>query len=260
MGPIDSDDRSRPARPDEGPHLDADSIALLAIGEAPATRVEGQHLSTCGECRTEVDRLSEAADLARATVGDGPLVAPPAHVWAGIERELGFTEGDAAGAPLTSADRTHESTRSRFRPPSAALLIAAAAAGALVIASGVIANQLTDSAPQISVVAQADLEALPDWPSSSGAASVTESETGERLLLITLDAPSIEGAIREVWLLTPEVDGLVSVGLLQGGSGQFVIPEGVDLGEFPVVDVSLEPLDGDPAHSGDSIVRGRLDL
>jgi hypothetical protein len=39
-----------------------------------------------------------------------------------------------------------------------------------------------------------------------------------------------------------------------------VIPDGLDLAEFPVVDVSREPLDGDPAHSSDSISRGTLEL
>jgi hypothetical protein len=32
----------------------------------------------------------------------------------------------------------------------------------------------------------------------------------------------------------------------------------VDVGEYPVVDVSIEPTDGDPAHSGNSVVRGTL--
>jgi hypothetical protein len=27
---------------------------------------------------------------------------------------------------------------------------------------------------------------------------------------------------------------------------------------YPIVDVSLEPLDGDPTHSGDSIARGQI--
>jgi hypothetical protein len=32
----------------------------------------------------------------------------------------------------------------------------------------------------------------------------------------------------------------------------------VRLGDNPEVDVSLEPDDGDPAHSGDSVLRGQL--
>ena len=89
---------------------------------------------------------------------------------------------------------------------------------------------------------------------------MTESADGERLVSIELAASAEGEGVREVWLLTPEVDGLISLGLLEGGSGTFVIPEGIDLTEYPIVDVSLEPVDGDPAHSGDSIVRGALDV
>ena len=55
-----------------------------------------------------------------------------------------------------------------------------------------------------------------------------------------------------------DVSGLVSVGTLAGTSGRFDLPEGLDLDQFSVVDVSEEQFDGDPAHSGDSIVRGPL--
>ena len=43
-----------------------------------------------------------------------------------------------------------------------------------------------------------------------------------------------------------------------GGEVSLEVPSGVDLTEYPVVDVSVEPLDGDPSHSGVSVVRGRL--
>jgi anti-sigma-K factor RskA len=64
--------------------------------------------------------------------------------------------------------------------------------------------------------------------------------------------------LREVWLLRADASGLVSLGLLDGATGRFSIPAGIDLAEFPVVDVSAEPADGNPGHSGDSIVRGTL--
>ena len=36
------------------------------------------------------------------------------------------------------------------------------------------------------------------------------------------------------------------------------LPADLDLAEFPLVDVSVEPLDGNPTHSGDSVARGEL--
>ena len=48
--------------------------------------------------------------------------------------------------------------------------------------------------------------------------------------------------------------------VLDGAEGRFDVPDGLDLAEFPVVDVSEEHFDGDPSHSGDSVVRGPLDV
>jgi hypothetical protein len=62
-----------------------------------------------------------------------------------------------------------------------------------------------------------------------------------------------------VWLIDRDVTRLVSLGVLTGSEGRFAVPPSLDLTEFPVVDVSDEPLDGDPAHSGRSIIRGLLD-
>ena len=38
-----------------------------------------------------------------------------------------------------------------------------------------------------------------------------------------------------------------------------MVPAGIDPAQFALVDVSREPVDGEPAHSGDSIVRGLLE-
>ena len=52
---------------------------------------------------------------------------------------------------------------------------------------------------------------------------------------------------------------LVSLGPLRP-DGIYDIPPGVDPSRFPIVDVSVEPVDGDPTHSGDSVLRGELPL
>lgn len=76
--------------------------------------------------------------------------------------------------------------------------------------------------------------------------------------MIDLDAPTSADGYREVWLIASDLSGLVSLGVLQGQEGRFDIPAGLDLEKFSLVDVSEEHFDGDPAHSGDSIVRGPL--
>jgi hypothetical protein len=61
-----------------------------------------------------------------------------------------------------------------------------------------------------------------------------------------------------VWLLQPDVSGLVPLGVVHQGTNVVPLPTGIDLSAYPVVDVSVEPLDGDPAHSGVSVARGSL--
>ena len=52
-------------------------------------------------------------------------------------------------------------------------------------------------------------------------------------------------------------DLMVPLGALDGsGSGWVTVPEGVRIADYPTVDVSEEPDDGDPGHSGASVLRG----
>jgi hypothetical protein len=51
---------------------------------------------------------------------------------------------------------------------------------------------------------------------------------------------------------------VAGLAVLDGEEGRFTIPVGLDPDDFALVDVSAEPFDGDPAHSGDSILRGEL--
>nr|WP_197024684.1 anti-sigma factor [Cellulomonas sp. KRMCY2] len=115
-----------------------------------------------------------------------------------------------------------------------------------------------DAATAPTVVARAVLEPLPGWD-TTGQAVVEEGSDGQRLLVVTLDAEQGDGGFREVWLIDREVSRLVSLGVLEGTEGTFTVPAGLDLGDFPVVDVSEEPYDGNPAHSGASIIHGILD-
>lgn len=61
----------------------------------------------------------------------------------------------------------------------------------------------------------------------------------------------------EVWLIDENVEGMISLGVLTA-DGRVNVPDTVDPAAFPVVDISVEPLDGDPNHSGQSVLRGVL--
>ena len=113
------------------------------------------------------------------------------------------------------------------------------------------------------MLAEAELDPLPEWAGSTGDARVEEAKGGGRDLVVTTSGGARAGGYREVWLISRDLisrdlTALVSLGVLEGNTGTFAIPAGVDLADYPIVDVSQEPLDGNPAHSGDSILRGTV--
>lgn len=167
--------------------------------------------------------------LKRVTAEDRQLEDPPAEVWAGISRQITSTK------------------RGRRRWTWVAVPIAAA------IAAFVFIGPASEE-----VLASADLsaEGLPAGPEGlTGAARLIERD-GQLLLVVDLDPPPSDGFL-ELWLLDAEASRLISLGVFEDGRA-YPLPPGIDVGEFPVVDVSIEPLDGDPTHSGASIARGVL--
>lgn len=138
--------------------------------------------------------------------------------------------------------------------------IAAAAAAGLVVggAGGTLLAGSGDDGEEPPLVAQAALEPLPGWD-ATGQAAVHRTSDGTRILVVDLEGAVDDDGYREVWLIDRDVDRMFSLGVLEGTQGTFAVPEGIDLAEFPVVDISEEPFDGDPLHSGDSIIRGVLD-
>ncbi len=80
-----------------------------------------------------------------------------------------------------------------------------------------------------------------------------------------LSPPADEPADLEIWLIEPDDDGAVADLVLLGivdpdDPGSFDVPAGYDPTIFSVVDISVEPRDGDDTHSGRSILRAGLDF
>jgi hypothetical protein len=257
-------------------HLDRDTLALVALGDAELSPDEREHLESCPGCRGELDALRRTVSIGR-TAGSVDLVEPPDAVWARIHAGLGLSGAVAApprrtggyGTAAVSGDAGLDAETPAAVAPVADLaerrrrrswLPVAAAACAVGLVGGVVGGawwQSTRDEEAAPVIAQAQLDPLPGWQ-ATGTAVVEESADGSRKVLVDVADSVASAGLREVWLLTADASGLVSVGLLDGASGRFSIPAGIDLTEYPVVDVSAEPEDGNPAHSGDSIVRGTL--
>ena len=276
-------------------HCDPESLALRSLGEGGVSPDDDTHLATCDQCQAELASLRAVVTTAR-TGGPVELLHPSPRVWDDIRAELGLgatttrpRDASAAGSvppavaigehrdgrgepdPTLSGPGTDQPTtdeapvvsldaRRARRSRPATWLFAAAAVGGVAVGGVVTAAVLgSTSEPASTVAATVDLAPLPAWD-ASGTADLTVTDDGRQVLVVTVDeAAPPAGGFQEVWLIDSNVEGMVSLGILDGTTGEFVIPDGVDVADFPIVDVSLEPFDGDPTHSGDSIVRGQID-
>ncbi len=256
-------------------HSDPEDLALRALGEDVDAAGLDDHLATCARCRDELEQLRAVVATGRAVTPEDQPVAPPPEVWDRVVAELGLSAAHVGGATVTTTTAASgpadggpdvgppvgddELAARRERSGRGVTALVAAAAALVGIALGVGGSAVlggSDEPAQGTVVAQASLSALPDR-SGTGEATV-QTVDGERVLSLDVSGLTRADGFYEVWLLDEDAERLVSLGLLDGSTGRFVLPAQVDVGEFPVVDVSIEPADGDPAHSGDSVVRGTL--
>lgn len=194
--------------------------------------------------------LELLAALRHVRPDDHKLVAPPDTVWASIASAVAADEADEEAAPV----RRRHGWGVKVVALGVAGSFAAASIGAIVVAARSIGD---DSV----VVARAALtsEGLPTAPSGlTGVAVVNEDADGRTLRVELGDVRPTSGEYLELWLIKPDVSGMVSLGVARA-DGTYDLPAGLNVEEYPIVDVSTEPYDGDPAHSGDSLVRGVLD-
>ncbi|MCF6746638.1 anti-sigma factor [Blastococcus sp. KM273128] len=257
------------------PHCQPEQLALAALRE-PLPADDAAHLGSCAECRAEVARLQRAVDAVAIPefAEPGPPVAPPASVWAGIAAATGVqaTPGGSAPAALAAVPATPvPAAAPAYAPAPAAaggqvlplrrsrrtvvLMAAAAITGAVAGAGAVALLQGEDSLEPLTTVALEPLDGEP----ASGRAEVVVRPDGSRALEVDLDAPAVEDAYYEIWLIEPGVVDMVPLGVVRPGTQTFELPTGLDLAAYPIVDVSVEPLDGDPTHSGVSVARGQIE-
>jgi len=240
-------------------HAPDDLLALHAMGD-PLPEVMDRHVAACRHCQSELVQWAEIIATARLTTPEDAPGSPSSEVWQAITAELGLAstaESSTASAPLAQVVSI-DSGRRRW---STSWLVAASVAGivggALLTAGGVALNGSEPppvAAPPI--VASTSLAALPKHE-GDGKAEIVSTPGGKELVVDVSNLSPGEG-FYEVWLIDPETFQMIGLGALSHDAGRFPIPDGLDLSQYTVVDVSLEPFDGDPVHSRDSVVRGEL--
>ena len=218
-------------------HCEPQTLSLIALGEPPSAE-EAMHLVTCDSCRRDWESMRATVEVAR-DLDDDELMSPPDHVWAAIAEDI--TES-ASETPLRPRRRV-------------ATWIALAAAVGVVLGGAIGASAMRSAPPEI--VASVALEPLAEY-SAAGTASVEVVDGTEMLAVDVTGLPATDGYF-EVWLLAPDASSMIALGTLGPGEKAVLpLPAGVSLADYPVVDISAEPYDGDPTHSTDSVVRGTL--
>jgi hypothetical protein len=236
-------------------HPDDEQLADAALGLdglAPGAR---EHLGRCDECSRSVAELRRTASFvassAAALRSPGAWESPPPRVWSRIAATVA---GDGAGVVPIGARRSDQPIRQRRRVwPWAAGL---AAAGLVV---GLLTGRAVwdEAAPPATRVAQTELGTL-DTQQRLGDAAVVRTDSGVGLEVATTSALDARDGYLEVWLINRDGKRMVSIGVLDAETGLFPISQDLLDQGYVVVDISREPFDDQPEHSGDSLVRGTL--
>jgi hypothetical protein len=234
-------------------HCTPEQLALAALRE-PLPDEDAAHLASCAVCTAEVASLRRSVDAVAVPqlAAPGASVPPPAHVWDAIAAAVGVAA--PAEEPANAEILPFRSRRRPLLLAAASVVIGAAVgAGAVaVLRDGGNGRDGTEAVETVALDPLAGNEA-------SGRAEVVVRDDGSRALEVQLTAPALDDGFYEVWLIEPSITDMVSLGIARPGTQTFELPADLDLGEFPLVDVSQEPLDGDPLHSGVSVARGQLE-
>lgn len=263
-------------------HVDDQLLAAVALDEVEHLP-EGDadsvtaHLAECEQCARELSELRETLSLLDEG-SEESLTPPPASVWEAIRAELHDPAprqvpvprqgGEAAarrGDDIDDLDTEVIGLLPRRRTVPA-WLASVAAAAALVVGLGVGVTMNQDPAPRVepdgqdpTVLGTTVLASLDDEAADRGSAQVRQHEDRAVLHVEAADLDGPDGT-REVWLINLDGSRMVSLGLLaRGESGEFEFPQRLLDQGYRIVDISYEPDDGDPLHSGQSLARGTLE-
>lgn len=198
---------------------------------------------------------------------------PPAGVWDAIRTEL-VASGDLAApvtlptaAPAPSAVTSLAEHRARHGVAGRPFLLAAAAV-VLMVVGAVVVVATRGSDPQVLASATLTWDPAAFDPLGADAtarAQLVRADDGYEIVITDAQLPAgvEENADLELWLISLDGDGnpadVQPVSLVDPADpGTYQVPAELDPDTYTVVDISIEPRDGDDAHSGRSILRGQL--
>ena len=279
-------------------HVDRELLTLLALGESvdDQTSAHLAHCATCraeldslravvglgreapheAESALPPERVWDAiaaevhAGTPDTAVADTatPHSATPHSATPHSATSNSVTSGSAASdasaqdtaAPAHRPRSRRAARTGRDRRRRLLLAVGSAAAGLVVgavAAVGIYARAQEQPAPQL--VASTAIRPVGDaTPRAGGSAELVRHDNRLSLRIDAHDLPPVKGYY-EVWAFVPGTTTMQPMGTLEPGQvTTLAVPSGMDVDKFSGIDVSAEPYDGNPAHSGRSVLRGRL--
>lgn len=250
-------------------HPDDETLVQIAL-EPDQASPDVDHVRACVTCSNVVAEIRGTRDELRRS-GPETWEQPVPGLWGRIQRtveesahEAALVEGarsDPAATERAELERAlatpsrQPEPRARRRPTGAAWLVAAVAVGVIVGLAAAWSFWRSPSTP--TTIARTQLDTL-DTRQLRGSAELEGS--GQRLDL-RVDAATLDaaGGYLEVWLINTDGKRMISVGILrEPGSDTFPVSQTIISQGYVIVDISREPFDDAPQHSGDSLARGRL--
>ncbi|MGQ0617120.1 MAG: anti-sigma factor [Acidimicrobiia bacterium] len=196
----------------------------------------------------------------------GPPLPPtdPGRVAALRDEVARRREAVAAGLARPDASPSAPAVRRRRRlVPS----LAAAAAAVVLVAVGVVVGRAVDDDGPNEVAGELEYDGPLQGPAGAGGQlQVVKTGIGRVITLRTEDLPVLPtGELYEIWFLSPD-DGpgtpdRISAGTFHpdaGGRSHVTFAAAVDPALYPVVSITAEPGDGDPAPSAVEVLRAQV--
>jgi anti-sigma-K factor RskA len=221
-------------------HCSEELSALLSgeLGREETYRVVA-HLRECGECTGELVSVAVAHGSLRAARRAEESLSPDP------DARVRETLRDQPPLRLSRA-RTH---RWPYLGAAAALLAVVAIGLGLVLGH-------TSRPP---VYAVATLHHMDAPATATGRVTVRATSRVKEMGVVTTGLPALPANhYYEVWLLQPQTNKMLPVGLLPpSGQGTYAV-SGAIMSQYSAVDISLQTNDGNPVHSKFSVLRGTV--
>jgi anti-sigma-K factor RskA len=250
-------------------HVSAELLAGHALGQPDQLDADQlDHVAACPQCRAELSQLGRLVELSQREPDPAVGQMPLDSVWNGIRDELSLSESAGgqqtqAVGPAASAQPVLRGQVNNDSPPAvwrrSRFLVALAAAIGVIVGIGTTAIVNFTQADDAQVLSSTALVALPGHSGEGTAELIRERDTTE--LRVNVDGAPPQQEFREVWLINTDGKRMYSLGVLSAaGTGTYPLPArlGSSLEGFNIVDVSIEPYDGNVLHSQNSQVRGTL--